>query len=314
MAKTLTTASVPRQQKLEFWNRIVSETFVDLGCTAGDDRAVIDGEIEVARLAGMQLATVSGTPQLVARGRSELRASRADGGYLVGVQTRGSCIVTQDGRSTVISGGNLTCYDTQRAYSLQLSDDFEQIVVQFPRAVFEQHVPRAASLTARSASKVAGASRVALTSLAALRANLDDMTADAAVATASGIEHLLFAAFAEIPGGGRADVEEAGSRRELIKSYLLEHLRDPSLSVAKVSADLHLSASSVHRAFAGEGDTMMTWVWQRRLEMAYRELGSSRADRVSLTNLAHEWGFSTLAHFSRAFRARYGQPPSALLS
>jgi AraC-like DNA-binding protein len=33
---------------------------------------------------------------------------------------------------------------------------------------------------------------------------------------------------------------------------------------------------------------------------------------VTLTQLAHAWGFANSAHFSRAFKARFDVPPSRL--
>jgi AraC-like DNA-binding protein len=288
MAKKLTTATVPRRERVAFWNQAVSETFVDLGCVAGNDADSIEGEIDVRSLGGLQVSMVRSTSQLVTRGRSELAAARADAGYLVGVQTRGRCVVTQDGRSAEISQGSLAAYDTQRPYQLDLAGEFEQIVVQFPRMVFDR-LRSPESLTARTVGS-AGVGSVFLSALASLQ---------------QGLEHLLLAALAPL------DDEPGSARRRLIEAHLEEHLRDPSLSVASISAALHLSPSSIHRAFASDGDTLMNHVWNRRLDGAYRDLARGTED-VTLTQLAHAWGFANSAHFSRAFKARFDVPPSRL--
>lgn len=73
MAKKLTTARVPRRERVAFWNQAVSETFVDLGCIAGNDADSIEGEIDVRSFGGLQVSTVRSTAQLVTRGRSEWR-------------------------------------------------------------------------------------------------------------------------------------------------------------------------------------------------------------------------------------------------
>jgi AraC-like DNA-binding protein len=267
MAKKLTTATVPRRERLAFWNQAVSETFVDLGCAAGAAGDTIEGEIDVRTLGGLQVSTVRATPQLVTRGRSEVASSRRDDGVLVGVQTRGRCVVTQDGRRAEITRGALAAYDTQRPYQLDLTGqlgparDFEQVVVQFPRALFER-IRAPESVTARTVE--GGAGRVFLSALASLRDLDDDLDPAVTASMAQGLEHLLLAALTPL------DRDGGSSRRRLIEAHLEEHLRDQTLSVASISRALHLSPSSIHRAFADDGETLMTRVWNRRLDGAHR--------------------------------------------
>jgi AraC-like DNA-binding protein len=54
------------------------------------------------------------------------------------------------------------------------------------------------------------------------------------------------------------------------------------------------------------------WVRKQRLEQARQELLNPAADD-SVAGIAKRYGFSSLAVFSRDFRARYGIPPSQLL-
>jgi AraC-like DNA-binding protein len=73
-----------------------------------------------------------------------------------------------------------------------------------------------------------------------------------------------------------------------------------------------LSPSSIHRAFAADGETVMGWVWQQRLTRIRESLLSGK-HHGTLTDLFVTWGFSDPAHFSRAFRQRFGHAPSDLL-
>lgn len=307
MARTLTTASTPRRERVGFWNKAVSETFVSLGVSAKSGRESIDGEIDVRPLADLQVSTVRASPQVVSRSLADVESSPGDGWYLVGIQTRGSCVVTQDGRAAHISHGGFAVYDTQRPYSLDLATSFEQIVVQIPRTVFERNVVDAESLTASGVDPRLGASTVLLSAVTSLSQNIESLSSDAASSLARGIEHLVFAGLAPIRDRGRHE-----SRRALIQRYLLANLRDPELSVQSVAQALHLSPSTVHRAFSFQGETLMTWVWSRRLDGIYRELVSGITIGTTLTKLAQDWGFSNSAHFSRAFRTKFGTSPSAI--
>jgi transcriptional regulator GlxA family with amidase domain len=66
------------------------------------------------------------------------------------------------------------------------------------------------------------------------------------------------------------------------------------------------------RLFASEGTTPMHWLWERRLREAHRLLSNQVVSRVKDAALAA--GFSDMSHFSRAFRAAFGQSPLEVLT
>jgi AraC-like DNA-binding protein len=51
-------------------------------------------------------------------------------------------------------------------------------------------------------------------------------------------------------------------------------------------------------------------VRQQRLQRCADDLRNSALTIVNLTDIAHQWGFSDSAHFSRAFKGEFGQTPS----
>lgn len=97
--------------------------------------------------------------------------------------------------------------------------------------------------------------------------------------------------------------------REQIKRYVREHLRDPLLGVARIAADLRLSTSTLHRVFADEPCSLSNWIWGQRLDAIQRELCDPRASARSVSEIAFAWGFNDAAHFSRAFKNRFGCSP-----
>lgn len=309
MAKTLSTDLVPPKQKLEFWNEAVSTTFVSLQCVALGDRDVIDGEINVKPLASLEVSQVQGTEQLVSRVSAGITEDLDNDFYLVGIQTRGACVVTQDSKSTMINHGGFSLYDPRRPYSLELTDNFEQLVIRIPRASLDRHFAGAEQLSALGVDASRGAGVLLSNSIRSLAHEIDALSPESAYAVAQGIEHLMVAGLESV-AATRVDDTLAG-RRQLVQRHILKNLRNPDLSISSVSEALHLSPSSVHRAFAAEGDTVMNWVWQQRLDGVYRDLTES-SHRGTLTELSHAWGFSDLAHFSRAFKRQFNIAPSQL--
>jgi AraC-like DNA-binding protein len=54
----------------------------------------------------------------------------------------------------------------------------------------------------------------------------------------------------------------------------------------------------------------MQWVLEQRLQASRSELAGRGTRPVA--EVAWTWGFASPAHFSRTFRRRFGQPPSAV--
>ncbi|MDP3803488.1 AraC family transcriptional regulator [Brevundimonas sp.] len=107
-------------------------------------------------------------------------------------------------------------------------------------------------------------------------------------------------------GGGGSDASDAAVCFERLLAYIDAHL---STSIRKV--DLcrvaGLSAAGLARLFASRtGLTPAAYVLRRRLDVG-RALVEARKD--SLCEIAFAVGFSSQAHFTAAFKARWGAPP-----
>lgn len=110
-------------------------------------------------------------------------------------------------------------------------------------------------------------------------------------------------------GNDQLGSKEAGCavvRRAI--AFIDTYLDDPALSVASIAADSCVSPRHLQRAFAGKGTTVTAVIRERRLERAKAQLVARRD--VPISHIAHQWGFADLAHFSRLFKAAYGEAPS----
>ena len=63
---------------------------------------------------------------------------------------------------------------------------------------------------------------------------------------------------------------------------------------------------------SGESETLMRQIWEDRLRHCREDLVSTELRRRSISEIAYSWGFRDAAHFSRMFRHRFGETPSAL--
>ena len=59
-----------------------------------------------------------------------------------------------------------------------------------------------------------------------------------------------------------------------------------------------------------DGLTCGRWVREHRLRRCRDDLADQRLSQVTIAEIAARWGFRSAAHFTRAFRARYGITPA----
>ncbi|MCZ9350704.1 helix-turn-helix transcriptional regulator [Streptomyces mutabilis] len=95
-----------------------------------------------------------------------------------------------------------------------------------------------------------------------------------------------------------------------IRSFILHNLHDPRLTPQTVAAAHHISSRHLHRLFQQEGVTVAALIRHRRLDKARRDLVDPALLDTPGQTIAARCGFTTSAHFSRAFRAAYGISPS----
>ncbi|MES1163214.1 MAG: AraC family transcriptional regulator [Rhizobacter sp.] len=99
--------------------------------------------------------------------------------------------------------------------------------------------------------------------------------------------------------------------RDRIKQHVDERLGDPDLSIESVATAFNCSKRLLHQAFELEGRTLRDYIWDSRLENARRALAGVAPGRGTISGVAFASGFNSAAHFSRAFRGRFGVSPRA---
>jgi len=102
----------------------------------------------------------------------------------------------------------------------------------------------------------------------------------------------------------------AAARRAEIKRFIEAHLQDASLSANAVASGLGLSARYTRMVFTGEGEGIADYIMRRRLEECASQLRSALWQSSSITDTAFAWGFSSMAHFTRAFKERFAVTPT----
>jgi AraC-like DNA-binding protein len=307
----LSTDAVPASERLAYWHDAVWRTFVPLDVSTPGDavKAPFSGAVRTDQLGYLRISTVDADAERVRR-TPRLIARDSDEYMLVGLQARGPAVVTQDGRDAVLRPGDFALYDTTRPYALSFPESFQMKVFQVPRRVLgvnESDLRRITGVTIRGDE---GSATLVAPFLANLAAGAATCLPQVGEMLARNAVDLLTTLIAEQLGrdtDGTDAAHQALLRR--IRAFMSAHLADPDLSPETIAAAHRISVRYLHRLFQCDGTTVSRWIQQRRLEECRRELSRPGRASPSVSAIAHRWGFTSPAHFSRAFRAAYGMPP-----
>ena len=308
MGRLLSTDEVDAGERLAYWNEAVSDAYVQLSCDAPGGDVV--GDIRVDSLATLELSRVAASAQRVTRTPS-LIARAAEDYFLVSIQTRGTGLISQDGRTAQLAPGDFALYDSTRPYRLTFEAEFAQYVLMLPGPLLRSRLRETPRLTARGVGGSRGAGHLMIEMIRTLAADVSVLEPAAADAVARGVEHIVVAGLSSL-GADPAPEPTAQARREQAKAWVRTRPRDPGLTVSAVAAALHTSVSTLHRAFADEPYTVAEWIWAQRLDAVRADLCDPALRHRTISELAFDRGFVDASHFSRAFRARYGCTASEL--
>lgn len=222
---------------------------------------------------------------------------------------RGSYRLEQDTRSVELRPGNITLYDVRRPHSIDCRAQFSKLIFKVPGDAVRARIPLVERLTARRIPTNAGAGAVAASCLRGLLHNAPEMTTQEAARLGDCMLDLLAVAV----GAGSDSASGTGGKRyaslRKLQASVETHLHDGGLDAPRFAAMAGMSVRYANELLAGEGTSLMRYVWERRLERARETLSAS--PQITIAELASRWGFKSAAHFSRAFSARFGRAPSA---
>ncbi|MEO8220607.1 MAG: helix-turn-helix domain-containing protein [Specibacter sp.] len=291
------------------WHELISKSFVPLHVRSSDPDH-FHGRLRSRLLDELSIIEVTATGHSVHRTPS-LIASSDRLYFKLNLQLAGTGILVQDNREAVLQPGDLAVYDTSRPYTLAFESNCRTLVLMFPHDVLDLPAGSVGQLTATRLAADKGLGRMISPFMTQLADNLDVLSGPSGHRLAHNTVDLLSTLFAaELdqaePSPGRPHEELRGRIRRFIEA----NLADPELSPASVASAHFISTRHLHNVFQEAGTTVAHWIRTRRLENCRRELRDPLLAHRPVSVIASRWGFVDAAHFSRVFRATFGEPPS----
>lgn len=292
----------------EAWRERMSNRFVRLhvSTTRPDD---FHGRIQGRRFDDVNLSRISASVHQVDRLPKDIRSDE-NRYYKLSLILSGSGLIVQNGQQATLGSGDMALYDTGQPYSATFADHTDSIVMVFPREAMS--VPRddVDNLLAHALRpSQPGLIRVASSFLEQVGTALGTVSGHTGILLAhNALDVMNTVLYAEL--GLDSIASPRASAVAAIKDYIEHQLADPSLSPSTVAAAHFMSTRRLQYLFEEAGTTVSSWIRQRRLEHARRDLLDPSLADLSLIQISSRWGLADAPHFSRSFKSAFGEAPS----
>ena len=308
-AEVYDTAAVLPKDKFAFWREAVCESYVQLGCEA-DEKQRFEGRIDIARHDRLSISKVSGKAHEVKRRQRDIGAA-SEAFFLLSLQTRHTSRISQFGHSTLLRPGDMALYTSTDPYTLELDNDFSQVVVQLPTEALLARLPTAHLLTAR---KVDGRSTIGKLVRDSIIAFSDHIHDDNPM-----VRSLVQETLVDLMATGLASLDDlatelSSSEQHILirtKSFIQDNIDNPDLDRTLVAKEIGMSTRRLNEIFAKEDGSISQFIRHARLNAIKSDLRDHRFSPLTITEIALKHGFSNIQHFSQAFKQHAGMSPRA---
>ncbi len=273
------------------------------------DDGATDAALTSAPLGPCRLSRIDASAHGVKASRVVQRSYDVDSIKCI-LQLDGHSSFEQDGRSYAFGPKSWIVYDPTRPYQLNNRSRISQLLLQVPRTNFSS-----AALERLSAPHVFRDDPVGVPRVVAAfaRSTMDEIaTFDELAGSRVGDTLARLATTMIATDEDDANSESCTLRilRARVKAYIENNLSRCNLDIEEIAQRMGCSRRYIFRAFQAADTTPSQYIWDRRLERTREHLTTGSFPGGSISEIAFACGFSSTAHFSRAFRKRYGMSPS----
>lgn len=317
---TWNTATHPVDEQLAYWADVVCQAFTPLAPTRAREHITrssqspvgVYGWVRSARLAETNSAEIASCTQLLRHGPRQVRESPSEEVF-VNLQMTGSCKGEQDGRRTLITPGQVGIFDTTRPYALEFEessngDPWRVISFRIPRSKLLAVLPPRVTPGGQVVDGRRGAGMVATSMMRSMWESHSHLTPASRLALDDSFIPVLVTALGAFDTTLEGKDDRDAALRAAIVRFVSGHLRYGRILADDAADHVGISVRKLHQIFAARDESFGNVVRDMRLESVARELRANGALR-SITDLAHEWGFSDGSHLIRLFKQRFACTP-----
>jgi AraC-like DNA-binding protein len=301
------TAEMDRAERFSAWREAVSVIY-DVSLT--EDRApeAFNAAIDGFLLGPLSQLRVTANEQHFLRSPEQIARDGIDH-YMIQIFTGGRCIARSGADEIVMNPGDICVFDQTRPLD-STNEDFDLISLFVPRHLLAEHVSRADDRhhgIVRADDPMACLFR---SHVFEIQRNAPFMSVPQGATLVTPTISLLAAALNGDPGSAPESTKAVRTALiGMIKRYIDQNLADPDLDAELIGSVFGISRSRLYRMF-DYWDGVAVYIRDRRLMRALVMLSQSMYRERKIIDIAASVGFRSESVFTRAFRRRFGFPPS----
>jgi AraC-like DNA-binding protein len=304
--ESVSTAGLPATGRLAAWNDLYSSRMSRVEFTPADHQR-FDAELRIGRLGPVKLARLHVDRCSIERTRRHLAQSPRLYSFLM--QARGSSVFCHYGHEARLAEGDFVLCDTGMPHHFDTGSASTTIMVRVTPEVLRDYLPTPEQFCGLRLGRAVGVTGT----VAAMVQSLSErpgvgLGAEHEVRVARYLLEMLSMSYT-VGFGFKSASTAVWRRRNDIVRFIEDNLHDPALTAESVAAGVHLSPRYLRAVFAGAGERVSAYILRRRLEESARRIRDPAWHGHTLMNIAFAQGFNSAAHFTRAFRERYGVSP-----
>ncbi|GIX14522.1 MAG: transcriptional regulator [Paracoccaceae bacterium] len=303
------TDHLARDKRYQAWRDAICNHYVtvDVRATRPEDYR---GFIREGRFGDVVLSDILLSEQRIRRDRQHIARRDKDCHYLQLIHS-GRINVIQAGSTHVSNAARGALFSAVEPYELECIGTVRAFYLEIPCARLAEYFPGGDAPVAAAVSATHGIGRITAEFCASLSAEAAGLNPDQRARLGRQLLDLV-AATLRSPGDPAPAGQGALRRARLwaVQHWIEAHLHEPGLSLERIAAANGMSLRYLHLLFEACEMSVSEWILDRRLKRCFDAI--QRGDGRTITQIAFDHGFNSSAHFSTAFRRRFGISPREL--
>ena len=261
------------------------------------------GQIQSITMGGGSLWSVLSAPVQVT-----YSPAMGEGGASISLlmQIDGAMVIGQNHRACRLSPGDMCLIDERFPFHLHGETLSRIVFLRMPRSAVLGRHPYLEHCSAQALDLDDPGAQLLRDTLVRTVQTAPDLREEQRGSVLAAMVHLLGAAMA--PRGEARD--EANWRVRAALAFIETQLGDADLTAEQVATAQGVSRRRLDQVLRRSlGRSVTAHIWARRLEQAAADLTDPRYQGQAVSQIAFANGFEDAAHFSRAFKGRFGRTP-----
>lgn len=284
----------------------VEDTFFQVEFALKDADRPFVSKFETRRFGAIEITRAFATSRLTGRRRRELLSPNAPDQFVLNIVQSGLVRCAQFGRVAETPPRHMFLADARAPFESEQITTTSALYLRIPGVRLREAVGAPEDYCAVAYDARSGLNAAFSDFLFALWRERDALSEEEKSAVADRVVDFL--ALACKPVVAPAISPNEALRRKM-ERYITMRVSDPMLSVDNIAKSLGVSRSRLYAALREKEESIGERILAIRLERCREALRDPRFDHLKIINIAFECGFSDAAHFSRAFKRKFGMTP-----